>query len=207
MSALVDVKKIEDGFKKDGYVFSVNNFYVLCNNIWICGNLDFYPTNQKGGEYLIKECYPAVIYSENKGVDYRLLKVFKELNPFNFYGEARTSNILFLEKNNGYLAVHMGGHYMVFKTSDGGLNWNEILNTKNMPVIFKNKPIGYISYIKRIRIDGQNIFLIISFQKDGRPELIESNNLGASWIYKHDNKEVAKTSNGGLTWEIVKNEK
>lgn len=191
MSALVSETKVENSLKKKGYIFNVgycSGFYIVDNNIWACGDL-LCDTNTKKNYYC-----PAIVVSEDDGNDYRLLEIFEELGRID--DAEGSSSILFIGKNSGYLSIYsMNGYSIIYKTGDGGHTWNAILSTKNTPV-----PIGNI---KRTRVVNQNIYLIISFQKSGYFNLIESNDSGKSWIYKRNNKEVAKTSDRGLTWEVV----
>ncbi len=192
MSLRVDAKKIENILKKKGHILRIGysgSFYVLDNFIWVCGNL-LCETDTRKNYYC-----PAMVVSEDGGNNYKLLRVFKE---FGRDGNALcSSSILFLEKNTGYLSVYtMDGYFITYKTSDGGYNWSAILSTKNTPLV------GL--YVKKIRVVGQNIHLVVSFQKEGSLDLIESNNHGKSWTYKRGNEEVVKTSNGGLTWQSVK---
>ncbi|MDP2741292.1 MAG: sialidase family protein [bacterium] len=190
MSALVDIKKIEIILKKEGYNFNIppysSGFYVLDNFVWVCGDLWF---NDSKGNYF----YPAIAVSEDRGNNFKLSKIFCE------FENSCSSHIFFLEKNVGYLSIY-NGYFITYKTSDGGNTWNEILSTKNA-----NRLYGMgISYVKRIRITNDNIYLITSLRKEGFPESVESNDNGKLWTYKRENREVAKTSNKGETWEIVK---
>jgi len=196
MSALVDNNKIESSLRKKGYYFSIgysNGCCILDNYVWVCGNL--YVRDLEG-----ERNYPAIAISENGGNDYKLLKVFEEFNKFSVH-----STIYFLEKNIGYVEIS-GAEYkgyptasIIYKTFDAGHNWNMILNTTNLRLLSSG-------YIRRIRVAKQEISLIVSFQREGSLELIGSNDSGETWIYKRDDRDIAKTSDKGLTWEAIKKE-
>jgi hypothetical protein len=195
-------RKIETVLRDKGYTFEIGYYIyagsymcVIDNNIWVCGDLIFKDEEKQ------KYYSPTLIFSDNSGEDYRILKTFEELNS----RYASYSPLLFLEKEVGYLAIcpKIGLSSSVYKTNDGGLNWNKILTINNVP-------INNFSNVKRIRVVNQNIYLIISFEGGENHNLlgldhdfIESNDGGKTWVYQRNYKAVAKTSNIGATWELV----
>jgi hypothetical protein len=190
ISALINTRKIENNLKEKGYGFNVVDSYILDNYIWVCGNL--YIRDLEG-----ERNYPAIAISENGGSDYKLLKIFEEFNKFSVH-----STIYFPEKNIGYVEIY-GAEYkgyptasIIYKTFNAGHNWNMFLDTTNLRLSG--------GYIRRIRAVKQKISLIVSFQREGSLELIESNDGGKTWIYRRDNIDIAKTSDKGETWEVTK---
>lgn len=193
LAEFISINKIERILKEKGYEFTTdhsNDYCMLGDYIWVCGNLHI---RDLEGE----RNYPAIAISEDGGNDYKLLKVFKEFNKFSVH-----STISFLEKNIGYVEIY-GAEYkgrptgsIIYTTTDGGHNWNIILDTTNIR-LFNN-------YVKRIRVTNQRVSLITNFQWEAPFEVIESNDGGETWTYKQDNKDIAKTSDRGASWEVIK---
>jgi hypothetical protein len=190
---LINKAEVENVLSKKGYLFYVgypSGFYVLNDNIWICGDLFYDKEN----------CYySAIAFSDNRGKDYKILRIFKEPGRIE-YPEKSISTLFLPVMGSGYLSIYgTDGFSVVYKARDRGYsyNWEMILSTRAANVTNNFK----IGNTKIIRILAGKISLILSFQKDGLFESIESNDDGDSWSYKRNYKAMAKTYYKGLIWE------
>jgi len=194
MWGLVDERKILYSIGKENTKFiipSIRGFYVLNNSVWVCGITLIYDENLKISYYC-----PAIVASEDGGNSYKIIKVFCEFNTGFMH-----SKLFFIDKNIGYLEIFGAEcnkvltRAKIYKTTDGGHNWNIILDTTNFRL--------FDGWVSRIRAENQKITLITALQKGGSLDLIQSDDDGKSWAYIKNGKKVAKTYDKGETWEVL----
>jgi hypothetical protein len=113
--------------------FILVDYCVIDNYVWACGSVSgkvpHWPAYSHG---TATEHYPAVMISEDGGINYTILwekpPIYANINGTRKY---YASKIRFLDKNNGFmeLVISISGKILItmpHKTSDGGISWKEI---------------------------------------------------------------------------------
>jgi len=132
-----------------GSLFRFQDFCVFGSNVWAAG----YRTGYHDHGYLI--------YSKDSGKSWETL-LYSEDKDF--------IAIRFFDENNGFLVTETE----LWKTSDGGTNWQTILVTRNMPefAIYSIEDVKFQS--------KENITVLL---KGNVGYAIETQNTGKTWNY------------------------
>ena len=133
-----------------------------------------------------------------------------QMAPFNSFG---IENIYFLNENKGFATGDIVGSEVVFKTNDGGNNWNiianfSILTTWLCSVVFINDQTGWITGWQQVPFWGG----LLRKTTDGGTTWTHQNNHNTNELYEQiylnentgwvvgDSPKIQKTTNGGLNW-------
>ena len=136
--------------------------------------------------------YPNTMYTTNGGNNWSILQAGSE-----------GADVKALNSNSAVIA---GGYNFIAKTTNSGINWNNIskkINT-DMLVKFFDQNTGYISGVRGIfakSFDGGNTWTKMPIGTLEKLELCFLN-LNTGWLLSGDRK-VYKTTNAGINWSIT----
>ena len=131
------------------------------------------------------------------------------------YSNFDINRITFLDSLNGYVVFtkqYDNAHGLMFRTSDGGINWTAIdfINSQTKGILgmsFTDALTGYISiYNEGVAktTDGGITWQSLGKIGDVVPAFLKFTNAQQGLAATRDNF-VARTNNGGQTWEILIN--
>ncbi|MGN6439847.1 MAG: WD40/YVTN/BNR-like repeat-containing protein [Agriterribacter sp.] len=123
-------------------------------------------------------------------------KEWTQVYDFGKYAEYRT--LFFVNEMTGFVSANRN----LYKTVDGGINWNKILNKNIYFMSFPSDAYGYAS------VYGQQVYQTSDEGQTWQP--INSPAVASIWDlyfatpeigFIHLGKEIYKTTNGGKMWE------
>lgn len=121
-------------------------------------------------------------------------------NSINVPGAGNIVETYFFTENHGYV---VGNNNNLYRTSNGGLNWNMVYVGRVYSMYFINSQIGYASgtsgkFIKTINGGTSWITVAVSTSSYDKIKFI-SQNTG----YGLDLNKTHKTTNGGINWSDI----
>lgn len=152
------------------------------------------------GDHLFNFKYnPIVAKSTDGGITWEKLDFYISQTEWNF------NDVYFIDNNTGFIAAGKNYKGMIYKTTDGGENWSEILSTSYeiKSITFIDATFGYATGISGKAwktTDGGDSWSEIPISTTDDISNMSFVNKHVGWVTGEDGN-VFKTTDGGATWQ------